>query len=70
MQSRKKIIDLIWSIFIVSTFEQEIKFFGTEFRYQLPSLASFIGPARLRVEQQKSKMELETKVLKFWEPSC
>ncbi len=32
-------------------------------KYQHSSLASFIEPASLRVEQQKSKMELDTKVL-------
>jgi hypothetical protein len=49
--------------FIVSTSQQEINVCSTAFRYQLSSLASAISPASLGVEQQESKMELETKLL-------
>jgi hypothetical protein len=47
--------------FIVSISQREINVCSTAFSYQLPNLAYFILPASLRVEQQKSKVELETK---------
>ncbi len=48
---------------MVSISQQEINVCSTAFWYQLPSLSSFNEPASLRVEQQKSKLELEAKFL-------
>ncbi len=43
--------------------QQEINVCSNAFWYQLPSLGSFSESASLRVEQQKSKVELEAKFL-------
>jgi hypothetical protein len=60
----RKQLFLVHYFFIVSISQREINACCTVSRYQLLSLATFILLASLWGEQQKLKMELETKFLK------